>query len=552
MMRSMTRSGFIGGVSLVAVTVGCSGGGGGGTDEDVRVWFFTGPSGDARVEQTIHDDGSESLRGETVIELSADGVTLRAIESAELDPEGRLVSLDAHLWNTLGTTDIQKRVVVDVAAGQVRVTRPAGSVHWDVSSELPWIYFPSRSDFFFGYLTSSPVAGWIVARAALLDTEMFWPDHDSLTAFEIPEDITGNPVVYEFRFEEISADEDFITRMSVRNGAGNLNRTDVDPGVLLDFDVPEGASPVPFPDCTLPGTSETFMLLSSDGTAVYGQIDVPPGLLSTTATIVFNSGTRGTDRDFTYSSVPHWKCLAKPLLAAGFVVVRYDDRSHGMSQVGLETSTFQARSEDASVVAAWAAARVETDPGRLFLLGHSEGVLHASEAAVAVPDVDGLLLLAGLGTSGAVGLVEQIREIVEGYEMPAVFSANAIASQEEFIAEGCAGTLGPQGPGQLPAAFWQQICLKNGSDLAAAAARPTVIFQGTRDGTFLSSYDAMQIEAAVLGAGVTDVTRYEYPGLGHFFSPAPTTHPPMNDEVLLPFNWDAGLLAEIEAWIAAH
>ena len=62
-------------------------------------------------------------------------------------------------------------------------------------------------------------------------------------------------------------------------------------------------------------------------------------------------------------------------------------------------------------------------------------------------------------------------------------------------------------------------------------------------------YYASLLAEAVAGAGVEDVTLFEYPGLGHLESRAAAGYPPMGDEYWLPLDWDEGLVGDLVAWV---
>lgn len=535
----------------ILLIAACSGGGGSDIDR-VEQWFFTSPQdlAQARVDRTVYKDGRETLHGETVHDYNPYfAARLEAVEDVELDADGRLVWADLSLRNTIGQTVIEKRITLDVAAGEIHVTRPAGYAVWPVPNDVPWIYYPFASDMFFGLPTSSPVAAWVIARGAAAEDQARWVLWDYLV-----EDVTDtSATTYEGDFfasiDAFRVDADFVEWIEPGAlGGGRMERTDVDPGTLAGFTVAPGVTPLTWPDCTLPGTSADFSVTSSDAGIVFGTVNLPATGTAPYPFVVFNAGTGGADREEVIGGIPRWTCLAKPLLEAGIAVARYDDRGHG--ETGGPLVDFATRSHDAAAVASYVAARSDLDTTRLFLLGHSEGVAHVSEAAVAVPEVDGLLLVAGIGTNGGLALVEQGETLLEGYGMPATYVADFMAQQQQFIDQVNAGTYTGD-TGGFPIEFWEQFFQFDGGALAAAANRPTAIFQGGVDWQ-VDRRHALLLRDAILGAGQSDVTVYEYENNGHFVSPAPTTHPSMSDEYFLPINWNAQLQADLVAWIQAH
>jgi alpha-beta hydrolase superfamily lysophospholipase len=543
-------------VSLVAaatagviVAAGC---GGHSKGHGPTVYSFTTPDGSvqSRIEETDLADGSQKFHGETIEDFRPGyPLALRLLEDVEIDSSGRLVHADLSIHNTVGATEIVKRVVFDPAAGEVRVTRPSGSTIWKVPNDEPWLYYPFASDPFFSVATSSPLSAWVIARGVSAAPKVRFLVYDDLLQLEINAG-TSATILYAAN-DTINVGPDFIDSIVVAAAGATLIRTtQVVPRANLAV-VPEVTpATVAFPDCTVPGTVEQFAVASSGGVMIKGEVDLPAGP-GPFAFVVFNAGSGGADRDEYVGGIPRWACLAKPLVEAGIAVARYDDRGHGLSGGDASLATFDDRTADAVAVAGEIAARADLNPARLFLLGHSEGVAHVSAAAAVVPAVDGLLFLSGVGTSGLSTFVEQSQTVLDNYGAPASFVAAFQTQRESDAAQIAAGTYPATTYGGITVDFWKQFFLFDGAALAATAHRPTAIFQGGADWQ-VDPKNATLLANAITGAGEADVTVHAYAGDGHFESTAPVGFPVCGDEYFVPLSWDATLTSDLVAWVEAH
>ena len=125
--------------------------------------------------------------------------------------------------------------------------------------------------------------------------------------------------------------------------------------------------------------------------------------------VVLIAGSGLTDRDETVAGIPIFGQLARGLVEAGFVVVRYDKRGVGQSGGRAESATLVDYAEDARAVVRWLERRPEVDKDRLALVGHSEGAAVAMLLAAREDRVKAAALVAGPGTTGAELVLEQQR-----------------------------------------------------------------------------------------------------------------------------------------------
>src|SRR5262249_44073485 len=118
------------------------------------------------------------------------------------------------------------------------------------------------------------------------------------------------------------------------------------------------------------------------------------------ACVVFFAGSGPTDRDWLSPLLPgtngSGRQLAEGLAAKGIGSLRFDKVGSGKNMEHLEVLSLEHYVEEAALAFDFLAARPECT--RVFLLGHSEGVFHATGAALArqsSPSFGGLVLLAG-------------------------------------------------------------------------------------------------------------------------------------------------------------
>ena len=521
-----------------------------GNDDLVLAYNFVSMWASSTVERRVHSDGSESLHGETLVDLSLMApIVLRAIEDVDLDADGVLKSADIHILNTIGDVESAKRIQLDPEAGEVRISRHAGMFVWEVPNDVPWAYYHFASDAYLGLHTSSPVAAWVNARATEASETLRGIVYDALYAEPIPSESLYQESTLVIGADAANLDDEFVENVVIGQLGDFLYRTDEDLGDLLDFTVEEGTEAIAPPDCALPGAAQDFAVPSADGTMIAGTVNLPPGAAGQIPFVVVNFGTGGCDRDCPMAGKPALACLAKPLLDAGFGVVRYDDRGRGQSGGEMATLTFNMRGDDATAVAAMAAGRADLDPDALFLLGWSEGVAHASVAAARVPEVDGLLFMAGVGKSFAAAMPEQGDVYLASYGMPQAFIDMSHNQSQMFVNQILAGTFPAPMVGTLPVEYFRQAFQSDGGALAAAGARPTVIFQG-RDDWQVPEDNADLLAAALGGAGVVDVSVHRY-DTGHAFVPTVPGFP-SGEEYFLPLAFDPAFLGDLVAWVNAH
>ncbi len=112
------------------------------------------------------------------------------------------------------------------------------------------------------------------------------------------------------------------------------------------------------------------------------------------------TGSGAQDRDEALFGHKPLLLLADTLTRAGYAVLRVDDRGVGGSSGDLATASYDDLVGDALAGVAYLKGRSDVDPGRIGLLGHSEGGYLAPLAAQRSHDIAFVTLIAGPAVPG--------------------------------------------------------------------------------------------------------------------------------------------------------
>ena len=238
-------------------------------------------------------------------------------------------------------------------------------------------------------------------------------------------------------------------------------------------------------------------------------------------------GSGPTDRDETVAGIPVFGQLARDLVAAGFIVVRYDKRGVGQSGGRSESVTIADYAEDARSVVRWLEKRKDVNKERIGLVGHSEGALVAMlTAGRERGKVSAIALVAGPSTDGSTIVLEQQKHLLDQMKVDAVQRAEKVALQEKVNAAVISG----RGWQDLPEAArkvadtpWFYSFLTFDPARAMRDMRqPVLIVQGELD-TQVKPYHAdklLEFAKARKTEAIAEVVKV--PGVNHLLVPAKT------------------------------
>jgi len=289
--------------------------------------------------------------------------------------------------------------------------------------------------------------------------------------------------------------------------------------------------------------------------------------------VVLVSGSGPNTRNEPIMAHQLFLVLADHLTRHGIAVLRYDKRGTGASTGDYAKATTQDFANDADAAAAWLRGRKEIDPGKVGLIGHSEGGLIVPMVAVADPKVDFIVMMAGPGVRGDKVLSEQGRLITKamGLSDEKVADSSALRDQmiaivrtekDPVVAAAKMRALVARDPKQkdAPQAVVEaQIATMNTDwfrfffnyDPAPALRQvkcPVLAMIGSKDLQVPPDQNLPAIRAAL--AGNPDVEVDEPPGLNHLFQTAKTGAPGEYGEIeetMSPLALDT-----MTAWIAKH
>jgi dienelactone hydrolase len=308
-----------------------------------------------------------------------------------------------------------------------------------------------------------------------------------------------------------------------------------------------------------PDYADPERLTESDVTVGDGRLAVP-GTLAVPAqpgplpAVVLLAGSGPSDRDGTLGRNKPLKDLAWGLASRGIAVLRFDKATvvHRDSMPAEVTVAFE-YIDHAVAAVALLRDHPSIDPGRVFVLGHSEGGMVAPRIAAAEPTVAGLIILAGSTQPLHHTMVRQIRYLTslrEGVDIDADPTVQAITRQAALIdsPEFSASTPAADLPFGVPASYWLDLLAHDPATTAATLRIPMFIAQGGRDYQ-VTVADDLPAWRTALGTR-DDVTIRIYEPDNHMFFPGSGPSTPAEYEPAQ--HVDPAVVGDIAEWIAAH
>ncbi|HWI16733.1 MAG TPA: alpha/beta fold hydrolase [Vicinamibacterales bacterium] len=276
---------------------------------------------------------------------------------------------------------------------------------------------------------------------------------------------------------------------------------------------------------SLPG--DESVTIPSLGFNLGGSLTKPATATGPLPALILIGGSGPTDRDETVAGIPVFGQIARDLVNAGFVVVRYDKRGVGQSGGRAESVTIADYAEDARQVLLWLEKRKEVDKNRIGLVGHSEGALVAMLLAGRERNkVGAISLIAGPSTNGNTVVLEQQKLLLAKLPIDDAQRAERVALQEKINAAVMTG----KGWNDVPAAArkvadtpWFYSFLTFNPEKAIEDTRqPMLIVQGELD-TQVQPYHADKLaEFARARRAKAEVAVVKVPGINHLLVPAKT------------------------------
>lgn len=267
-----------------------------------------------------------------------------------------------------------------------------------------------------------------------------------------------------------------------------------------------------------------------------GTLTVPPGEGPFPAVLLL-TGSGAQDRDQSLSGHKPFWVLADRLSRNGIAVLRVDDRGVGGSGGRVADSTIQDFAQDALAGVRFLKQQRRIAPGRIGLLGHSEGGNVAPLAASQSPDVAFIVLLSGCGVTGREVLYRQIELVARAQ---GATEAQVQSALQEVRRQTAAAVEG--------GSRWERSFLEHDPRPALRQVTvPVLALSGSLDLQVPAEPNLVEIEQALRAAGNRDVTARRLPGLNHLFQPAKTGAPAEYGEIETTL--DPTVLDLVTGWI---
>jgi hypothetical protein len=293
-----------------------------------------------------------------------------------------------------------------------------------------------------------------------------------------------------------------------------------------------------------PYTAEQVTVRTPAGFTLVGTLTLPVGARGTVPAVVLISGSGPQDRDSRIPGVPGYRPfqqIADTLSRRGIAVLRLDDRGFGRSGGNAAEANSADLADDARAAVAYLRGRREVAPGRIGLVGHSEGGVIAPMVASADSRIRAVALLAGPSRAGRDVLLYQNRQAVDA--MPGL-----TAVQRDSIMAGV--------PAQLDALAaanpWYGYYMGYDPLPTARLVRaPVLVLQGATDRQ-VTADQAPELAAAIRAGGNRDVTLRVFPSVNHLFVRDPEGTADVQRYAALPSKQVAPeVLGALADWLAA-
>jgi alpha-beta hydrolase superfamily lysophospholipase len=218
--------------------------------------------------------------------------------------------------------------------------------------------------------------------------------------------------------------------------------------------------------------------------------------------------------------------LAGQLAERDFVVLRYDKRGIGKSGGRVERATLEDYADDAIAAVRWLGKRKDVDSERIFVAGHSEGAAVAMLAAAREKKIAGLVLMAGLGTTGRELILEQQQQLLAKMSLSESERAERVALQNKILdavstQKGWEG-IAPEMRAAADTTAYRSLVTFDAARAMANVKQPILLLQGALDKQVLPYHADKLAELGRARKKAASVEVKQLPGLNHLFVPAKT------------------------------
>jgi fermentation-respiration switch protein FrsA (DUF1100 family) len=276
---------------------------------------------------------------------------------------------------------------------------------------------------------------------------------------------------------------------------------------------------------TIPG--DQSIQIPAAGFNIAGTLTRPPNATGKLPLVILVSGSGPADRDETVAGIPVFGQIARDLVAAGFMALRYDRRGIGQSGGRAESVTLADYSEDVRSILYWAGRQKEIDKERIAVIGFGEGGGVAMLAAGRERDRISALVLAGaIATTGAELVIEQQKRLLSKMPIDDGQRAEKLALQEKInqaVIKGTGWTDIPEPVRRVADTPWFYSFLTFDPARAMRDVRqPILIVHGELDTQVPPHHADKLADMARARKNKAAVEVMKVPGLNHLLVPAKT------------------------------
>jgi dienelactone hydrolase len=268
--------------------------------------------------------------------------------------------------------------------------------------------------------------------------------------------------------------------------------------------------------------------------------------------VVLVHGSGAHDRDETIGPSKPFKDLAWGLACRGIAVLRYDKRTYCcagriIGDVERALTVKEETVDDALLAVTLLRTRLELDPKRLFVLGHSLGGMLIPRLGARDEDIGGFIVMAGVDRPLEDAITAQNKYLTELDGTVDEAETYALTEIAKLVALIKSPDLKPDEKQPLfssYAPYWLDLRGYQPAEEAKALKRPVLVLQGERDWQ-VSQEEFNRWKAALEGS--KGFAAHLYPSLNHLFLPG--EGPSSLEEYDIPGNIPEEVISDIASWI---
>lgn len=288
---------------------------------------------------------------------------------------------------------------------------------------------------------------------------------------------------------------------------------------------------------------------------LHAMVTIPAGK-GPFASVVLVSGSGPNDQDETIGPNKPFRDLAEGLAARGFVVLRYEKRTHAYPDVSQKENftVDQEVTDDALAAIDALRGQPEVDPARVYLVAHSFGAMLAPRIAQRDGRISALVLMAPPADPPEQDILRQLRYLAATGQMNADAATHSITQLEQGIQNirkaetGRGDTPDPASlPFGLPIAYWKSVDDLQPLADAKKLRIPLFVLRGDHDYNVTAKAFGSWKAAIADRSGSRATT---YADLGHIFTPATGTPGPK--DTLAASHVSKKVIDDIADWLEAR